>query len=175
MSTTLPAYDFCYCAHCKAQFGKEPIADDEAWREFRLNAVAATANALIETVRAAGKRCGAAVFPTPKMASQMVYQDWSRFNLDFAFPMVYHSFYGEKIVWNNHCTLESRRAIDGRFPIYPGLHLPDFTRGELDAHLQFLLHLNPDGVCLFSHETFTPERQAALKKEYNCLPWADHL
>lgn len=163
MSTTLPAYDFCYCAHCKAQFGKEPIADDDAWVEFRLNAVAATANALIETVRAAGKRCGAAVFPTPKMAAKMVYQDWSRFNLDFAFPMVYHSFYGEARPWITHCTKEALDTIEGRFPIYPGLHLPDFEPSALNTQLAWLLQYNPAGACLFSHETFTPERQAAVR------------
>ena len=172
MSTTLPAYDFCYCAHCKAQFGKEPIADDTAWREFRLNAVAETANVLIETVRAMGKRCGAAVFPTPEMAAQMVYQDWSRFNLDFAFPMVYHSFYGEKRAWISHCTQEAMGTIEGRFPIYPGLHLPDFTPVDLEEQLMWLLQLNPNGASLFSHETFTPERQAALKNLRRLFPQA---
>lgn len=163
MSTTLPAYDFCYCDRCKAAFGRTPQADDAAWREFRLNAVADTANALIERVRQAGKQCGAAVFPTPAMAATMVYQDWSRFNLDFAFPMVYASFYGEPNAWITRCTLDARQTIDGRFPIYPGLHLPDFTPEALKALLQDLLQWNPEGLCLFSHETFTAERQAVLK------------
>lgn len=163
MSTTLPAYDFCYCDHCKAEFGQTPVADDAAWCDFRLKSVAATANTLIEAVRGTGKRCGAAVFPTPEMAARMVYQDWSRFNLDFAFPMVYHSFYGEDRAWITHCTQAAKETIDGRFPIYPGLHLPDFTPLDLKAQVCWLLQLNPDGVCLFSHETFTPERQAALK------------
>lgn len=167
MSTTLPAYDFCYCAHCKAQFGREPMANDPAWREFRLNAVAGTANALIETVRAKGKRCGAAVFPTPAMAATMVYQDWSRFNLDFAFPMVYASFYGEPDTWIDARVLEARATLNGRFPILPGLHLPDLSATQLTEVLQRLLQINPEGVCLFSHETFTSERQAAVKRVMN--------
>ncbi|MBR5588219.1 MAG: hypothetical protein IKW23_05155 [Kiritimatiellae bacterium] len=163
MSTTLPAYDFCYCATCQAAFGQTPQADDAAWREFRLNRVAAVANALADTVRASGKPCGAAVFPTPAMAATMVYQDWSRFNLDFAFPMVYASFYGEPSDWIVARTVEARQQLQGRYPIYPGLHLPDLPPEALKAIISDLLEVNPEGVCLFSHETFTPERQATLK------------
>lgn len=163
MSRTLPPYDFCYCARCKAAFGREAKADDPAWAEFRLARVAAVADALADTVRAAGKPCGAAVFPTPRLAAGMVRQDWGRFRLDFAFPMDYASFYGEDEAWVLARAAEAREGVDGRFPVYPGLHLPDFTPEALRAFLPRLLEVSPEGFCLFSHDTFTPAHRAAVR------------
>ncbi len=163
MRRTLPPYDFCYCPRCKAAFGREPSPDDPAWAEFRLARVAAVADALADVARAAGKPCGAAVFPTPRLAAGMVRQDWGRFRLDFAFPMDYASFYGEGEPWLFDRVAEARAAGGGRFPVYPGLHLPDFSPEALRTFLPRLLEASPEGFCLFSHETFTPARQDAVR------------
>ena len=56
----------------------------------------------------------------------MVYQDWARFRLDFALPMTYASFYNEGDPWVLDRLREAQDAIDGAFPILPGLHIPDF-------------------------------------------------
>ena len=56
----------------------------------------------------------------------MVYQDWARFRLDFALPMTYASFYNEGDPWVLDRLREAKDAIDGAFPILPGLHIPDF-------------------------------------------------
>ena len=164
MSTILPQFDFCYCAGCKARFGREPKATDADWTEWRLNSVAHAANFVADAVRAAGKPCGAAVFPTPRMSAEMVRQDWSRFKLDFAFPMDYASFYGEGCEWILSCVSEARKAVDGNFPIFPGLYLHDFTPAELEAALPRILDANPEGFCLFAHDGLTPERRAALRR-----------
>ena len=164
MSETLPPYDFCYCERCVSAFGGNPDPDDPAWREARLRAVAETANGIAGAARAAGKPCGAAVFPTPRLSAEMVRQDWSRFDLDFAFPMTYASFYNEDEDWILDCVTEAREAVNGRFPIYPGLHLPDFEADGLEAFLPRLLSANPQGFCLFSHEELTPERLEALTR-----------
>ena len=164
MSQILPAYDFCYCEMCVSSFGRQPQATDPAWKAFRLNQVATVANLLADTVRQSGKQCGAAVFPTPDMAADMVYQDWSRFNFDFAFPMVYASFYGEDPAWIIARTQEARRRIVGTYPIYPGLHLPDLPPETLVSVIRELLQHNPEGVCLFSHETFSTAHQRALQQ-----------
>ena len=164
MSTLLAAYDFCYCDYCIQKFGSKPDPKDHAWKEFRLNRVAEVANTLADTVRSIGKPCGAAVFPTPRLAAEMVYQDWSRFQLDFAFPMTYASFYGEESTWIYDRTTEAKATLQGRYPIYPGLHLPDFSPEAFAEVVEQLLRINPEGICLFSNETFTPQRQAALKQ-----------
>ncbi|HIV09117.1 MAG TPA: hypothetical protein IAC79_03270 [Candidatus Spyradenecus faecavium] len=152
MSTLLPPYDFCYCPRCKAAFGKEPDPADPAWADFRLTQVAAVANTVADAVRAAGKPCGAAVFPTPRLAAKMVYQDWARFRLDFALPMDYASFYDEGDPWVLDRLREAQAAVGGAFPILPGLHIPDFydRPGDLRALIQAILKANPAGFCLFS-------------------------
>ena len=152
MSTLLPPYDFCYCPRCKAAFGKEPDPNDPAWADFRLKQVADVANTVADAVRAAGKPCGAAVFPTPRLAAKMVYQDWARFRLDFVLPMDYASFYAEDDPWVLDRLREAQRAIDGAFPILPGLHIPDFydRPDDLRALIQAILKDNPAGFCLFS-------------------------
>jgi hypothetical protein len=92
----------------------------------------------------------------------MVRQDWRRFKLDFAFPMDYASFYEEGCDWIVSCISEARKAIDGNFPIFPGLYLHDFTPAELEASLPRILKANPEGFCLFAHDGLTPERLAVL-------------
>ena len=151
MGTLLPPYDFCYCPRCVAAFGKTPDPHDPEWKAFRLGQVAAVANAAAQAAREIGKPCGAAVFPTPRLAAGMVYQDWARFALDFAFPMDYASFYAEDDAWTLDRVREARAAIDGAFPLYPGLHLPDYKDDpmRLRTFIRELLRLNPEGFCLF--------------------------
>ena len=167
MSTLLPPYDFCYCPRCRAAFGDDsPDPADPAWAEFRLGQVAAVANAVADAVRAAGKPCGAAVFPTPHLAAKMVYQDWARFRLDFAFPMDYASFYAEGDQWTLERLREARRAIAGAFPILPGLHLPDYKDdpARLRALIQAILRENPEGLCLFDAPNLSPALLQALPR-----------
>ncbi len=167
MSALLPPYDFCYCPRCRAAFGDDsPDPADPAWAEFRLGQVAAVANAVADAVRAAGKPCGAAVFPTPRLAAKMVYQDWARFRLDFAFPMDYASFYAEGDQWTLERLREARRTIAGAFPILPGLHLPDYKDdpARLRALIQAILKENPEGLCLFDAPNLSPALLQALPR-----------
>ena len=170
MSRTLPQFDFCYGAWCKARCGREPKAHDKAWDEWRLDAVAHAANSIAAAVRAAGKPCGAAVFPTPRMSAEMVRQDWARFKIDFAYPMDYASFYGENSDWILSCISEARKVIDGKFPIFPGLYLHDFTPAELETVLRRIRDANPEGFCLFAHDGLTQERLAALRRILRAVP-----
>jgi hypothetical protein len=165
MSHYLAPYDFCYCDTCTAAYGRTPTAEDPTWVEYRLNAVATTANAIASAVRAKGKRVGAAVFPTPKMSAEMVYQAWDRFQLDFAFPMLYAKFYEAPSSWILECLMEGQQSTAQQWDtrLYPGLHLPDFTPSELTSFLKTLQETHPHGFCLFSHEELTPERLSALK------------
>ena len=167
MSTLLPPYDFCYCPRCLAAFGNpKPDPHDPAWADFRLRKVAAVANAMADAARAAGKPCGAAVFPTPRLAAKMVYQDWSRFRLDFAFPMDYASFYAEGDQWTLDRLREARQTIAGAFPILPGLHLPDYKDdpARLRALIQAILKENPEGFCLFDASNLSPTLIQALPR-----------
>lgn len=167
----MPQFDFCYCALCqekfKEKYGREIFLKnaekDAKWREFRLESVAEIANFLADVSREHRLPCGAAVFPTPKIAAQLVRQDWSRFRLDFAFPMDYNSFYNEPAIWIGEKTKEAVEQIEARFPIAPGLHLPDIPADTLAALLDEITKTGATGIALFSNETLTPAHASALK------------
>lgn len=171
MSCELPEYDYCYCARCqelfRQQYGRDiaPEADTDAdWREFRLQSVANYANALTQRIRQHHLRCASAVFPTPHIAAQLVRQDWSRFCIDLALPMVYYSFYNETPDWSAECTAQAMKQTQGRLAIAPGLHLPDTTPEQFPEELSRLHATAPAGIGIFCDDLFTPDFQQALRR-----------
>ncbi len=170
MSTELPEYDYCYCDRCQELFRNRygrniaPDADTDAdWREFRLQSVANYANALTNRIREHNLRTASAVFPTPELAAQLVRQDWSRFCIDLALPMVYYSFYNETPQWSADCTIQAAQQTQGRIPLAPGLHLPDTTPEQFPAELSRLHAASPAGIGIFCDDLFTPAFQQALR------------
>lgn len=101
-----PQWDFGYhpamIEKFKAAYGYDPReqedpSQDEKWLQFRCDQITEVANMIADVVHSYGKKMAASPFPTPKMASKMVRQDWGKWNLDIVFPMVYHNFYTEDI------------------------------------------------------------------------------
>lgn len=171
MSRELPEYDYCYCTRCQTLFQEEygraprPQADaDSDWREFRLQSVADYANALTARIRSHNLRTASAVFPTPEIAARLVRQDWSRFNIDLALPMVYYSFYDESPQWSADCTTQASRQTEQRIPLVPGLHLPDTTPEQFPEELSRLHAATPAGIGIFCDDLFTPAFQRALRQ-----------
>ena len=85
-----------------------PSADIK-WRHARCDQITEVANMIAGVVHSYGKTMAASPFPTPKMASRMVRQDWGKWNLDIVFPMVYHTFYTEDVSFISDCTVENVR------------------------------------------------------------------
>lgn len=171
MDHEMAPYDFCYCDTCRRLFREkygrdvqEDAEHDAEWREFRLQSVADLASALCGRARVLGKGAACAVFPTPQLASKLVRQDWSRFPLDLALPMDYFSFYNEPAAWVDDMAAAAMQQTQGRFPIAPGLHLPDYDTHSLPQALDRLRALRVPGISLFSDEEFTPALQQALKE-----------
>ena len=171
MSRELPEYDYCYCERCqqlfRQQYGRLPHEEadtDAAWREFRLQSVADYANTLIERIHSHNLLAASAVFPTPQIASQLVRQDWSRFHIDLALPMVYYSFYNETPAWSANCTAQASEETQGRIPLAPGLHLPDTTAELFSSELSRLHAVSPAGIGIFCDDLFTPALQQALRQ-----------
>lgn len=127
----LPEYDFCYGEHSRRAFmefhGRDPLeikdpAHDQQWLHFRYDSVTRLVRRITKEVRKEGKEVTAAVFPTPRLARKICRQSWSDWPLDAACPMVYHSFYDEKVDWIGECTLENVRSV--KFPVINGLYMP---------------------------------------------------
>lgn len=170
MTRELPPYDFCYCTRCRdlftARYGRAPANDpatDTDWREFRLASIAELANELADTIRRHHRLAACAVFPTPEIATRLVRQDWSRFRLDLALPMLYHSFYAEPVTWISTSAAEASIQTEERIPQIPGLHLPDISPQELPGLLDKLIQNGATGIGLFSAEELTPDHLDALR------------
>jgi len=159
----LPEYDYCYCDVCKSKFKEWSGLDLDAieypeaslsWRQYRYNAITNIVNQVAVQAGAKGKPVTAAVFPTPEIARRNVRQDWINWHLDGVFPMIYHGFYKEKVKWIGDAVAEGVRGIDGRFPLYAGLYLPDFANhDELAEGMRYALSNGASGISLFGRIT----------------------
>lgn len=161
----LPPYDFCYCEICRSEFkkisGKDPLLlpypDAQlSWRLFRYQAINRIVNSLAEIARKHKKPISAAVFPTPEVARRIVRQDWTNWDLNLVFPMIYHKFYQEDVKWIGEAVREGVHFLAGRFPLYAGLYLPDFeNQQQLAQGISNALQHGAAGVSLFGQITPT--------------------
>jgi len=170
-TSELPEYDFCYCPVCKAAYKKEHGIDIDtvqfpeaspSWRLFRYQRVNQVVERLTNVAKSYKKPITAAVFPTPDIAHRNVKQDWVNWNISGVCPMIYHGFYKENIAWIGQAVAEGVKALNGKFPLYAGLYLPDFKSGnELQQGMENALSNGAAGVSLFGN--VTDAALAALK------------
>jgi hypothetical protein len=159
----LPEYDYCYCKDCKSKFKEwrgqdlDSIEFPEAslsWRLFRYNAITTIVNKLSKVAESYKKPITAAVFPTPEVAKRNVRQDWVNWKLSGVCPMIYHGFYKENVEWIGDAVAEGVQGLQGRFPLYAGLFLPDFkNQDELQQGIKFALAKGAAGISLFGDVT----------------------
>jgi len=155
----LPEYDFCYCDTCRGKYkektGVDPLDleypdQSPSWRKFRYEQVNNIVNQLATVAHARKKPITAAVFPTPEIARRIVRQDWTNWNLDGVCPMIYHGFYREQVSWIGDAVEEGIHFLNGRFPVYAGLFLPDFkSQMELEQGIKVAMDNGASGVSLF--------------------------
>lgn len=153
----LPDYDFDYsgptCAAFEKLTGLDPRelkdpAHHQDWLHFRYNVISTLVRELTQVAHEAKKPISAAVFPTPRIARRICRQNWSEWPLDFACPMIYHSFYNEDIEWIGNCVLENLEST--RFPIVAGLYMPAFKNpDEFRQALQLVDRRGASGISLF--------------------------
>lgn len=168
----LPEYDFCYCAVCRNKFKKEKGVDpmdiqypDQSlsWRKFRYDAISRVVNHLSSVAKSKRKPITAAVFPTPEVAKRIVRQDWTNWKLDAICPMIYHGFYKEDVQWIGDAVAEGVNSLQGKFPLYAGLYLPDFnSNDEIKTGFAVAKANGAAGISLFGN--VTPEVLELLKK-----------
>jgi hypothetical protein len=157
----LPEYDFCYCEVCRTKYkelkGIDPLDiqfpdQSLSWRKFRYDAITNVVNRLSAVAAEYKKPITAAVFPTPEVAKRIVRQDWTNWNMKGICPMIYHGFYKEDVSWIGDAVAEGVKGINGRFPLYAGLYLPDFkNNNELEKGIEYALRNGAAGVSLFGN------------------------
>jgi hypothetical protein len=167
-----PDFDYCYCEVCQAKYKKttgmtlSEIEYPEAspsWRAFRYQQVNEVVQRLGNLAAKYKKPMTAAVFPTPDIAHRNVKQDWVNWKINGVCPMIYHGFYKENVSWIGTAVAEGVKALQGKFPLYAGLYLPDFKNDEeLGQGISNALVNGAEGVSLFGE--VTDASLAALKK-----------
>ena len=110
-------------------------------------------NHLKQVVERKGKKLSAAVFPTPAIAKKLVRQEWTKWDLDAVFPMMYHSFYEKDIEWLELATREGEKALQGKFPLYSGLFIPAIPPEKLSLAVDYAENGGAQGICLFSYRS----------------------
>ncbi len=150
----------------KEQYGYDPRAQkdpstDLKWRQFRCDQITEVANMIADVVHKHGKKMAASPFPTPKMASRMVRQDWGKWNLDIVFPMVYSSFYTEDKSFIEDCTMENVKDKNERTTLYCGLMAIDGP--EMFAAMDAALDNGAQGISIFTVKTL---RDPKIKQQF---------
>ncbi len=157
-----PQFDFCYCDTCrgkfKQEFGLDPLdlknpAADQNWLNFRLHSVNKLVNQISEMVHSYDKELSAAVFPHPELAIKLVRQDWTSWQLDAVFPMVYHKFYNKSINWLAEINAELINDYHYKIPLIPGIYLPDLSEEELLRIREISFRENLSGLSFFDYST----------------------
>ena len=165
-----PEWDFGYHPAMIERFVKEQGYDpreqadpskDELWRQFRCDRITEVANMIADVVHAHGKKMAASPFPTPKMASRMVRQDWGKWNLDIVFPMVYHNFYTEDVSFIADCTKENVRDKAVNTTLYAGIMVNDSP--EMFKAMDAALENGAQGIAIF---TMHDVKSSAIKKQF---------
>ncbi|MDM1293335.1 hypothetical protein HX021_03385 [Sphingobacterium sp. N143] len=166
-----PAWDYGYhpiaVEKFKKQYGYDPHAQqdpskDLKWRQFRCDQITEMANMIADVVHANGKIMAASPFPTPKMASRMVRQDWGKWNLDIVFPMVYSSFYTEDPSFIKDCTLENVKDKGNNTTLYCGLMAKN--NDEMFVDMDEALNNGAQGISIFTiHSLKDPAIKARFK------------
>lgn len=178
-TSELPEYDYCYCNVCKAAYKTEHGIDIDtvqfpeaspSWRLFRYQRVNKVVERLTNVAKFYKKPITAAVFPTPDIAHRNVKQDWVNWNISGVCPMIYHGFYKENVAWIGQAVAEGVKALNGKFPLYAGLYMPDFKNdGEVQQGIETALNNGAAGISLFGN--VTDGVLAALKTASAKIPY----
>jgi uncharacterized lipoprotein YddW (UPF0748 family) len=166
----MPEYDYGYHPIAregfKEIFGYDPqdLEHPELsteWRQYRLNAITTLVNEIVEIAHQKNNKVTAAVFPFPEMSRQMVRQAWNDWNLDAAYPMLYHNFYQESVNWIGFATAQGVNAVD--FPIYAGLYGPGLKEpADLEKAIRLAKENGASGFSIFTADGLSAEQKAVL-------------
>lgn len=97
-------------------------------------------------------------------------QDWTNWNLNAVYPMIYHGFYKEDIRWIGDAVAEGLHFLNGKFPLYAGLYLPDFRNNEeLQQGMEHALANGAAGISIFGDVN----EQVLLALERTSMKWQE--
>ena len=133
-------------------FELENPATDPDWLQFRIDKLNETVIELRDYINDNGKMATAAVFPTPAMSREMVRQEWSRWDLDCYFPMVYHNFYNVDFDWIEKVMKENKSVVPRSSEVFCGLYVPVLKNdNDLSKAINAAMEGGANGIALFEY------------------------
>lgn len=148
---------------------------DSVWLQFRLDRVTEVADMVGRIAHKHGMAISASPFPTPEMSRRMVRQDWGKWKLDVAFPMIYQGFYYGDAAWIAECVRECVEAKP-ETEIFCGLHVPDFYGGGRDGKptltqaMEAAIGAGAKGVAFYTYDALTPSMREEVKRFIEANP-----
>ena len=158
----------------KEEYDYDPSeADDPSkdlkWKQFRYDQITNLANKISNKAHQAGKKVSATPYASPQLALKHARQDFTKWNLDYVFPMTYSGFYqADGPNWIAQCTKETKASFKGKnTKVIPGLFAPSHKESTLS--LPQAMHVvedaGADGVAIFSYNSFD-DLTSAMVKDY---------
>lgn len=156
----------------KVENGYSPLdvedpTKDVKWREFRERQISEVANMVSDIVKKSGKIASASPFPSPSVAKFICKQDWSDWNLDIAFPMIYYKFYDEDLDWVEAQVKECLTIPQLNGNVYCGVFTGDFTENnpdKIEEQMQVAIDAGAKGIAIFDYNGLSPEQWSAITK-----------
>ena len=154
-----PQFDYGYHPYLRQKYqqkyGIDPLKikdseHDKQWNQFRLDQVTELVFQIDTITKKYNKELTAAVFPTPAMSAKMVYQDWGKWPLDVAFPMLYHNFYNENINWIGKMVEIDTSTSHHGTKIVAGIFVPNLKEpGKISKAVNIALKNGASGISFF--------------------------
>lgn len=155
----LPRFDYCYCDVCRETYSRERGVDPMGlsyiepeygkWFRWRADRITDVVRYVYGKVKGfdASIEVSAAVFATPELSYEYVFQDWPSWGIDLYSPMIYHKYYGRDHRWIGKAAREGAlRGVD----LCAGILLGFFERkADLVEAVQAAVDNGALGVTLF--------------------------
>jgi uncharacterized lipoprotein YddW (UPF0748 family) len=154
------------------EYDPSQIADpsqDLKWKQFRYDQITELANKIADKAHKANKLVSATPYASPQLALKHVRQEFTKWNLDYVFPMSFSGFYeADGPNWIASNTKETLASFEKqKTKVIPGLFAPSHKKGNLS--LPQAMHVvedaGADGVAIFSYNSFD-DLTTAMVKDY---------
>ena len=158
-----PDFDYCYCATCRSlfqeQYGVDPMNLKYiepmygVWFRWRTTRITHLVKFVYNKVKKYSNsiKVSAAVFPTPKIAYEYVFQDWTTWGLDYYNPMIYHKYYNKTHKWIGEAV---REGVLRGVKILAGISIHQIdAENELRESCKDAIKNGAIGICIFSYPT----------------------
>jgi uncharacterized lipoprotein YddW (UPF0748 family) len=144
-------------------------SQDLKWKQFRYDQITELANKIADKAHKANKLVSATPYASPQLAIKHVRQEFTKWNLDYVFPMSFSGFYeADGPNWIASNTKETLASFEKqKTKVIPGLFAPSHKKGNLS--LPQAMHVvedaGADGVAIFSYNSFD-DLTTAMVKDY---------